>query len=93
MSISAKSAASMPPAPARMVTTASRGSYSPVSRVRISSWLSGVPERDELLLGLGPGVGVGLVAGELDEDLEVVDPRAHLLQAVQLGLGGGQLAA
>src|ERR671916_571710 len=37
MSISAKSAASTPPAPARMVTTASRMSYSPDSRVRTSS--------------------------------------------------------
>ena len=36
ISISAKSAASTPPAPARMVTTASRWSYSPESRVRIS---------------------------------------------------------
>src|SRR6478609_5817001 len=37
MSISAKSAASTPPAPARIVTTASRWSYSPASRVRTSS--------------------------------------------------------
>ena len=37
MSISAKSAASTPPAPARIVMTASRSSYSPLSRVRTSS--------------------------------------------------------
>ena len=37
MSISAKSAASTPPAPARIVTTAERTSYSPDSRVRTSS--------------------------------------------------------
>ena len=37
MSISAKSAASTPPAPERIVTTASRSSYSPDSRVRTSS--------------------------------------------------------
>ncbi len=36
-SISAKSAASTPPAPARIVTTAGRGSYSPFSRVCTSS--------------------------------------------------------
>jgi hypothetical protein len=36
MSISAKSAASTPPAPARMATTASRESYSPERRVRTS---------------------------------------------------------
>src|SRR6476661_1700118 len=37
MSISAKSAASTPPAPARIVMTAARSSYSPDSRVRTSS--------------------------------------------------------
>src|SRR5450631_147481 len=37
MSISAKSAASTPPAPERIVMTASRLSYSPLSRVRTSS--------------------------------------------------------
>lgn len=40
MSISAKSAASTPPAPARIVTTASRSSYSPDSSVRTSSSLT-----------------------------------------------------
>src|SRR5450759_2364104 len=37
MSISAKSAASTPPAPERIVMTASRSSYSPLSKVRTSS--------------------------------------------------------
>ena len=37
-SICAKSAASTPPAPERMVTTAERSSYSPSSRVWISIW-------------------------------------------------------
>src|SRR3954451_6623464 len=37
ISISAKSAASTPPAPERIVTTASRSSYSPLSSVRTSS--------------------------------------------------------
>ncbi len=36
ISISAQSAASTPPAPERMVTSASRSSYSPDSRVRTS---------------------------------------------------------
>ena len=51
MRVSAKSAASTPPAPARMVTTASRWSYSPLSsvttssssralRMEVSSWLA-----------------------------------------------------
>ena len=74
MSISAKSAASTPPAPARIVMTAGRASYSPSSRV----WISRSPRffcrsASSASASLGAvGVAVAL-GGELHEHLEVVE--------------------
>ena len=73
-SISAKSAASTPPAPARIVTTASRWSYSPASRVRTSS----SPRSLRILTSSASASARRRrrrpPPGHLDEGLEVVDP-------------------
>ena len=90
MSISAKSAASTPPAPARIVTTAARSSYSPASRVRTSSSPTALRTATSSRLGLGEGLGVVLLLAHLDEGLEVVDLRVHAGDAVVLGLGPGE---
>ena len=45
---------------------------------------------DELVLGLGEGLGVVLLLAHLDEGLEVVDPGVHAGDPVVLGLGAGE---
>ena len=90
ISISAKSAASTPPAPERIVTTAARSSYSPASRVRTSSSPTALLHDDELALGLEQGLGVVLLLAHLDQGLEVVDAGVHAGDPVVLGLGAGQ---
>jgi hypothetical protein len=70
ISFSAKSAASTPPAPERMVTRASRASYSSESRVRISRLSADFLIRPT----------------ELDHQLEVVDAALELGEAVELAL-------
>ena len=73
ISISAKSAASTPPAPERMVTSASRASYSPESRVRTSSASTAFLIRASSVSASAIDVGVALLLAELDHDAEVVD--------------------
>lgn len=90
MSISAKSAASTPPAPARIVTTASRSSYSPESRVRTSRLADVLLQRGQVALGLLEGGGVALLLAHLDEGLEILDAGVHPEDAVALGVGAGQ---
>ncbi len=90
MSISAKSAASTPPAPARIVTTAARSSYSPPSRVRTSSSPTAFLTVTSSTLGLGEGLGVVLLLAHLHEGLEVVDASVHAGDPVVLGLGAGE---
>ena len=90
MSISAKSAASTPPAPERIVTTASRSSYSPDEQGADLELADGLLEGGELALGLGEGVGVALLLTHLDEGLEVLDAGVHAEDAVTLGVGAAQ---
>ena len=91
MSISAQSAASTPPASERMVTSASRASYCPDSRVRTSSSDDGLLQGGELGLGLEAGGLVALLLGHLEEHADVVDAAAQALDAVDLALDVGQL--
>ena len=95
ISISAQSAASTPPAPERMVTTASRSSYSPDSSVRTS--IASMSSRSDLQLGVGLGERVVAArpassAASLVEHRQVVEALAQLLDAAQLALGVGELA-
>lgn len=46
----------------------------------------------QLRLGLGEGIGVALVLGELEENLEIVDPVAQRLGLADLGLHVRKLA-
>ena len=71
ISISAKSAASTPPAPDRIVTSASRTSYSPDEQGAHLELLDGLLDLGELGLGLGEGGGVALLLSELDHDRQV----------------------
>ena len=91
MSISAQSAASTPPASERMVTSASRESYSPESRVRTSSSSMHRADAGQLALGLGDGGLVALVLGHLVHQRDVVEPAAQLLDPAQVALQVGQL--
>ena len=86
MSISAKSAASTPPASARIVTSASRWSYSPDSRVRTSSSPRVLRIDGSSAWASAQGVGVALVLGQLEEHREVVQPAAQRLDPVELTL-------
>ena len=94
-SISAKSEASTPPAPARIVTTAGRSSYSPSSRVCTSSSPDDVLELGELVARLVGRVLVVHLVGELDEHFEVVEASLDVVDAGELGLpvaeGAGDL--
>jgi hypothetical protein len=47
-------------------------------------------DRAQLLLGLGDTVGVVLLAGELDQHAEVLDPRPQPGDALHIGLQAGQ---
>ena len=85
-SISAKSAASTPPAPARIVTTAGRSSYSPSSRVCTSSSPDHLLQLRELGARLVGGVLVARLVGELDEHLEVVETPLDAVDAGELRL-------
>ena len=62
-----------------MVTSASRASYSPDSRVRTSSSSIALRSADQLGLGLGAGVGVVLGLGQLEQHGGVVEPAAQAL--------------
>ena len=90
ISISAKSAASTPPAPARIVTTAARSSYSPASRVRTSSSPTALRTTTSSRSASAQGLGVVLLLAHLDEGLEVVDAGVHAGDPVVLGLGAGE---
>ena len=45
----------------------------------------GLLQRGQLALGLGQRVGVALLLGQLDQDLEVVDPLVHAGDPLELG--------
>jgi hypothetical protein len=90
MSISAKSAASTPPAPARIVTTASRALPFAGQEGPDFELVEVLLDLGQLGLGLGEGVGVALFGAHLDEDLEVLDARVHAGDAVVLGVGARQ---
>ncbi len=90
ISISAKSAASTPPAPERMVSSASRTSYSPDSSVRTSRLCTIVRRRASSALGLGQRVGVALLAGELEEHVDVVEPVRQRGEPLELALQRGE---
>ncbi len=91
-SISAKSVASSPPAPERIVTTAERSSYSPSRSVCTSSWLTDSVDLGELLAGLVGGVLVVHLHRELDEHVEVVEAPLDGGDARELGLTVAQRA-
>ena len=94
ISISAQSAASTPPAPERMVTTASRSSYSPDSRVRTS--IASMSSRNCLSSASASATASApsplFFIGEFVEHRQVLDTLPQLLDATQLALGVGQLA-
>ena len=79
-SISAQSAASTPPASERMVTSASRASYLPESRVRTSSSSIALLQRGHLGLDLGvcESASSVVLGGQLPQHLRVVDAAAQL---------------
>ena len=90
MSISAKSAASTPPASERMVTSASRESYSPESRVRTSS--SSIAVR---MLASSRSVSAVVASSPSSAAIscisaDVVEPAAQLLDPAQVALQVGQ---
>ena len=89
MSISAKSAASTPPASDRIVTSASRSSYSPDSSVRTSSAeiSSRSLARSASASAMAEPRRSALVLGELVEHGQVVEPAPQVLEAPQLALG------
>ena len=91
MSISAKSAASTPPASERMVTSASRESYSPLSRVRTSSSSISLRRPSSSRSASARVPGVALLLGHLVEDPGVVQPAAQLLDPAQVALQVGEL--
>ena len=92
MSISAKSAASTPPASERIVTSASRASYSPESSVRTSRlWMSS-RSFSALGVGIGERPRVALLLGQLVEHGQVVEAAAQFLDAPQVALGVRQPA-
>ena len=68
------------------MTSASRASYSPESRVRTSSSSIALCSAVELGLGLGAGVLVVLGLGQLDQHGEVVEAAAQVLDAGDLAL-------
>ena len=90
-SISAQSVASVPPAPALIVSTAFLASYSPENSSSVRSRANSRPEGVRLAREVGLGLGVGRVDEEVDELLEVRGalleraPQADLL-AQALGL-------
>ena len=91
MSISAQSAASTPPASERMVTSASRESYSPESRVRTSS--SSMTVR---MLASSRSVSAVVASSSSSSAIscmrrDVVEPAAQLLDPAQVALQVGQL--
>ncbi len=95
ISISAQSAASTPPAPDRMLTTASRSSYSPDSRVRTS--MASMSSRSFVQLGVGlgsrcSGIRAFFFGGHFVEHRQVVDALAQFLDAAQFVLRVRQLA-
>ncbi len=47
-------------------------------------------QRGQFLIGLGGGVLVAVLGGELQQDLDVVDPGPQVLEPVDLGLQGRQ---
>ena len=94
ISISAQSAASTPPAPERMLTRASRSSYSPPSSVRTSiaamsscSFLYSASASASIVAACPAFFG-----GQLVEHRQVVEALAQFLDTAQLALGVGQLA-
>ena len=91
MSISAKSAASTPPAPARIVMTAGRSSHSPSSSV-CTSRSPTVFCSAELGARLGGGLLVVGLLRHLDEHLEVVEPLLDAGDARELGLAVAERA-
>ena len=86
ISISAKSAASTPPAPDRMVMRASRTSYSPDSRVRTSSASTALRILRRSDSASAMRVRVALLLGELEEHAEVVEPVLEVREAVEVTL-------
>ena len=92
MSISAKSAASTPPAPARIVMTAGRSSHSPSSSVCTSRSPMHFCSAGELDARVARGLLVAGLLGELDEHLEVVEARVDALHAGELGLAVAERA-
>ena len=92
-SFSAKSAASTPPASARMLTSASRASYSPESSVRTS--ISSSALRTDGRARTRPRRGCpasSSSSASSKSTLEVVDPAAQRLGLAELGLEVRQLA-
>ena len=91
MSISAKSAASTPPASERMVTSASRESYSPDSRVRTSSSsialrrLSSSRSVSAVVASSPSSAAISCISAD------VVEPAAQLLDPAQVALQVGEL--
>ena len=89
--ISAQSCASVPPAPALTVTSASPASYGPEKSRASSSSPSRALDAVELLVDL---VGERLVlVGELDQRLEVVDVALELLPGLEPARGARVLGA
>ena len=91
ISISAQSAASTPPAPERMVTSASRSSYSPESRVRTSA--ASMSARSALssasASARASARAFALLGRQLVEHRQVVEALPQLLDPAQLPLGVG----
>jgi len=85
MSISAKSAASTPPAPARIVMTA-------VEQRADLELADRLLQAGQLLLGLRHGVGVVLLHAQLHQHLELVDAVVHPGDPLDLGVGARQAA-
>ena len=84
-SISAQSVASVPPAPALIVMSAPRSSYSPREEQRGALALVRRPERLGVALDLGEQLGVVGLGGEVGQLLEAGGARSRSRQSVDLG--------
>src|SRR5579859_1965361 len=85
----ANSAASAPPACALIEISASRESYSPDSRVRISSWSISLRSAQVAGRFLARGLVV-LAVGQLEHHPGVVQPLMQLAEPAQLTLQVGE---